>query len=381
MVDPTLPLVYGGRRGNPWTPAAGALLFVCLLAGCAAGAPPADEGDVPSPAEVRSAVANGSFEDFTANTTIVTRKNGTVVKRIRGHVVIKRVDGVGMKRVEYWAPPSRAGDVVVFNRTMEVEYDASAHAVETMDVTRPPRNASTFLDGQRIVSVERASVDGRRTYAVTLRPEDPRRNPFDRLILWFDARHWVPLRIDTYTTIEGEKYSYSRFYSDIAFDTGVSDDRFDFAVPAGANVSHRERPSTIFESIEALDMATGVPVPRPDVPDPFAFDAAVLYERGNRTFVSLSYVNEDEDARGFLSIGVYPNGSLREGQNVTVAGRPGRYRTENRTGHDRASQTLSWLCEGARYQVFAEDPTGTIDRAALRSVAASIECPAGSGAG
>lgn len=381
MVDPTHPLGSGGRPLHPGISATAVLLFVCLLAGCTGGAPPADQGDVPSPAEVRSAVANGSFEDFTANTTIVTRKNGTVVKRVRGHVVIKRVDDVGMKRVEYWAPEARAGDVVVSNRTMELEYDASEHTVETMDGTRPPRNASTFLEGQRVVSVEHATVDGRAAYAVTLRPPDSRSGAFDRLIIWFDATHWVPLRIDTFSTIEGEQYSYSRFYSDVSFNTGVEDDRFHFHVPAGADLTHRERPSTIFESIEALDRATSVPVPRPDVPDPFAFDAAVLYERGNRTFVSLAYEKDGEDAGSFLSIGVYPNGSLRGGENVTVNGRSGRYRSENRTEHDRASRTLSWRCEGARYQVFVLDPDESIDRTGLRAIAESIACPAGSAAG
>jgi outer membrane lipoprotein-sorting protein len=114
------------------------------------------------------------------------------------------------------------------------------------------RNASR---GEFDVSYEgTATVAGRRTHVLSLRPADADATDADvRQTLWIDADRFVPLKYRTNWTEAGEPVERTVAFSNVSFGADIPAERFRFEPPAGAAVVTPTLGANAAERIASID--------------------------------------------------------------------------------------------------------------------------------
>lgn len=122
-----------------------------------------------------------------------------------------------------------------------------------------------YFDEYAVTEIEETRVDGRAAYHVTFDPptdetiersvsvivgetefllpletaEKPTDRPADRVELWIERDRQFPVRFRA----EGDGFTLSIEYSDLSFDDGIPDERFEFEPPDSATATETDRSS------------------------------------------------------------------------------------------------------------------------------------------
>jgi len=273
----------------------------------------------------------------------------------------------GEYRTEVVAPEERAGNTVVAGDDTMWVYDEARNTVSTYNRSSyGTANASVAVvtglaTSYDVTDYERATLDGRETYRVTLVPEtDPGNSVETTVTAWLDTETYFPVTVEQSYDLENRSISTRTHYENVTLNATIPDERFTFDPPANATVESADLPDTqTFDSLESIRESVDVSVPDPEVPEGFEFQQGTLVEY-NHTTISLNYENETSR----LSVSkLSSERSLDGGENVTVGDHDGHLRSYGDT------TLVTWTCDGWTYSV-----SGTIDRAELLDVARSIEC-------
>lgn len=207
------------------------------------------------------------------------------------------------------------------------------------------------------------SVGGILTGEKTDKADNETADGVGRVEIWIDAEYMYILR----QTVEGED-PFEQRYTDVEFDPGIDDDRFELDVPENATVNEIETPEyREFDSIENLLTASPIEVERPTFE---TLDAT--FRRG---FLLLE--NDSEDVRVGIRYDVGQTNPLTvnkdsntgeatiEGESIQVDGVDGVYEEVSQNVH-----RISWTANGFRYQILASVET---DRETLIRLAESME--------
>jgi outer membrane lipoprotein-sorting protein len=273
----------------------------------------------------------------------------------------------GEYRTEVVAPEERAGNTVVGGTDTVWVYDEPHNEVTTYNRSSyGTANASTSVvtglaTGYDVTDYERATLDGRETYRVTLVPETDAGNSVDTTVTaWLDTETYFPVTVEQSYEFENTSVSTRTHYENVTLNATIPDERFTFDPPANATVESVDLPETrTFDSLDSMRESVEMSVPDPEVPEDFTFQQGSVVEY-NHTTLSLTY--ENESAR--LSVSkLSGDRSLDGGENVTVGDHDGHLRSYGET------TMVTWNCDGWTYSV-----GGSIDRAELLDIARSIEC-------
>jgi len=273
----------------------------------------------------------------------------------------------GEYRTEVVAPEERAGNVVVSGTDTVWVYDDERNEVSTYNRSAyGTANASAsvvtgFATHYDVTDYERATLDGRETYRVTLVPEKDTGTTVETTVTaWLDRETYFPVTVEQSYELENKSFSTHTHYENVTLNATIPDERFTFEPPANATVESVDLPDTrSFDSLESMRESVDLSVPDPEVPEDFSFQQGTVVE-SNHTTVSLTYENETS------RVGVSKMGgdlALDGGENVTVGDHDGHLHSYGET------TMVTWTCEGWTYSV-----SGTIDRTELLDIAHSIEC-------
>ncbi|SDJ72864.1 Outer membrane lipoprotein-sorting protein [Halovenus aranensis] len=183
-----------------------------------------------------------------------------------------------------------------------------------------------------------------------------------RMELWIDTEYMYILR----QKVEG-KDPFELRYTDVTFEPGIDDDRFEFEVPEGATVKEVATPQyQEFDSIAALSKESPVDIEEPSFETLDAtFDSAYLItrEESDEVRVGLQY-NVGQTTPLSVSKDTNTTELSTEGERVQIGGVTGVYETVSEGSHQ-----LTWVADGAQYRVFASLQT---DRETLIQIAESM---------
>lgn len=205
------------------------------------------------------------------------------------------------------------------------------------------------------------SVDGRETYVIHVAPENDTA-AYEQTI-WVDTERFFPIKKRTAWATNGEHTVVTTTYTDVSYDTGVSEDVFTPDFPDDTTVTVPETPEMrTFESVSALEAEAEMQVPEPDIPPGYELTYATQ-TRGQIRGVGLRYANRTS----LLTVAKYnyTYSPSAGGEQVTIDGRQAQL-TRGPTS------SLSWSCESYRYTVRGEGVSA--DR--LITVGQSVGCPA-----
>ena len=302
----------------------------------------------------------------------------------------------GELRSEALAPPSRAGNLRVYNGSVAWLYNATENTVTRVAQTDPqvvPRQRAVVRSvvaatngedpssrvsplpvvpgpgsgaavgnatGELEASYEgTATVAGRETYVISLTPAATATTSITEQTLWLDAEHFVPLRTDTTLEFGGNRTVISQEVTEVTFEPDLPPGVFEFDPPAGAQPERTTAAVTSYESRADLDAATALPVAEPAVPGQFELSRAQLTVRPDRAATVLRYTS----GVNVISV-IVGNGSEFDavsGEPVQVGNRTGRFDASGQVGR------VVWTCGDYEYAV-----AGTVPRETLTSVARSV---------
>lgn len=384
------------------TPVAVSLALLLATSGCASFGVLGGNGDASPPDED---VAEQFAELETLEATQVSNMDaGNATNQSR---VLVRADFTEPVRQyqRVLAPDERAGNRVVVNESASIIYDASDNAV-----TRVPRSTQMTVErGEYYASIVAAARENETVDApdigVSPLPVIPAEGPTASVptddiagysveylgtdtvagrdvlgfrmtpaseaaiditqTLWLDAEYYYPLKSHQTARLGNDTYEVRMHLENVSFNVDLPGDAFSFDPPENATVETLNVSTRTFDSRAALDRATELSLPDPEIPDGYEFDRGQRFGE-NVTQVNLQYTNGEGDRLTVTKMDYVSNGSggLGSGENVTVAGRDARYLT---TGQ---ANLLSWSCEETQYSVVA---TG-LDKEQVVAVAESVAC-------
>lgn len=103
--------------------------------------------------------------------------------------------------------------------------------------------------------------------------------------IWIDKKHWLPVRIET--DFEGFKLSVE--YTNISFNTGISDGEFEFSPPAGVKIIEPETKLPNNVSMEDAQSNVNFTILNPSYTAGYEFNGATVSKSGDVDSVSLVY--------------------------------------------------------------------------------------------
>lgn len=381
------------RRSVPFVLAIALLAAVVLLSGCA-GVFPSDSS---LPDGETAATAYQSLDGYTA--TVQIEQNSGPNRTLQ---LVADVDGT-QNRVEYLDPPALAGNVVVYNGSSLVRYNATRneYAVVSMSGQQPYERAAGQLrdvvesarasgettanpgvssaplpvvpaadtaaanaSGPFAVSYEgKETVRGREAYVIRYEAAGDRDRGVLNQTIWMDAEYFVTLKSTQYARFGESPSAYSFQMTNVTFDPDIDPDRFVFDPPEGATLNRSlSYETTVYESRSALATAAPMRVPAPPLPPGYDLDIASLVEGINGTAVELQY--RDGTSTIILSKSTAVDEvDLSTGKSVTVGDQPGRYRSSG------TQAVVVWRCADHAYVAI-----GTVQQSTLLDVARSVEC-------
>lgn len=378
-----------GTRGRSVAVLAGVGVVVALALGAGLlltgdnALPPADE----------AVQQYSELDAFNATYTVTFEEPGeTRTVRVRNTVS----PDSGKLRSEVLAPPSRAGNLRVYNGSVAWLYNATENTVTRVAQTEPqvvPRQRAVVRSvvaaangeepssrvsplpvvpgtgsgsavgnatGELEASYEgTATVAGREAHVISLTPVANATTSITEQTLWLDTEHFVPLRTNTTLEFRGNRTVISLEATDVAFEPDLPPGVFEFDPPTGAQPERSTATVTGYESRADLAAATALPVPNPTVPGQFELSRAQLTVRPDRAAAVLRYTS----GVNVISV-IAGNGSefdTASGEPVQVGNRTGRFDVSGQVGR------VVWTCGDYEFAV-----AGTVPRETLTSVARSV---------
>jgi len=371
-----------------------------VASGCSGIDGLADRTESPPDADVAQRYASLHSLEATRVTTVDT---GNATNETRSLV---RIDLSGDRVRRYQRvldPASRADDVTVVNDSGAVTYDADENTVtrvprtrygyrgnrsaylqrvvaaaHTDDVADPSSGVSPLpvvpaadggpsipegaIEGFEVDYLGTRTVAGRTAHGFELTAVSAAALSVDRT-LWLDSRYFYPLYTTQRLDYRNRTIETTTRLANVTFDADLPSGAFDFDAPANATVASPDATTRFFDAASALRERAAFPVPDPEVPAGYDFEGA-QYVDGNVTQATLRYATADGHRLAVTKTTAGDRGSFTLGENVTVAGRRGRYLTTPR------AKLVAWSCEERRYAVVATD----LGERALVAVADSVGC-------
>jgi len=237
-----------------------------------------------------------------------------------------------------------------------------SQSVEPLPVVPHGEGQPTESTGSMAVSYRGTeSVDGREAYVIRVAPENDTA-AYEQTI-WVDIDRFFPVKKRTAWTKDGEHTVVTTTYTNVSYDTGVSEDVFTPDFPDDTTVTVPETPDTrTYESVGALEADTEIQVPEPHIPPGYELTYATQTQ-GRVHSVGLRYMNRTS----LLTVAKYdrPGVGDNPSEGVTIDGQPAQVSYGLTT-------SVSWSCESYRYTIRGEGVSA--DR--LITVGQSIGCPA-----
>lgn len=307
-------------------------------------------------------------------------------------------------RVAWLAPPSRAGNVQIYNGSAVVRYNATrneyvsistsgldsfedggdriARAVDAAradgksTVERPPAGGAPL---PKVPAGSSADSDSDRKFEVTYEGTetvadreahvieyeavgDPASGILEQTV-WIDTEYYFTLKSTQVTRFDGNESTFTFRLSEVSIDPGLTESDFQFDPPSGAQ---RNRSSSYdvrgYDTRTQLASAVETSVPNPSVPSRFSLARADHVIGTNFTAVQLQY--QTSGSRLFVTKTTEQEyEETTEGEHVSIDGQTGRYRSGG-TG-----ALVVWRCDGYVYTV-----RGSLQRSAMLDVARSVGC-------
>jgi outer membrane lipoprotein-sorting protein len=379
-----------GTRGR----SAGVILAgVGVVVALALGAGLLLTGGTPLPSADEAAQQYSGLDAYNATYTVTFEEPGeTRTVRVRNTVS----PDSGELRSEALAPPSRAGNLRVYNGSVAWLYNATRDTVTRVTQAEPqvvPRQRAVVRSvvaaangedpssrvsplpvvpgseggsavenatGELEASYEgTATVAGRETHVISLTPAANATTSITEQTLWLDAEYFVPLRVNATLVFEGNRTVISQEATEVSFEPDLPPGVFEFDPPAGGDPERTTAAVTTYESRADLAAATAFPVPDPAVPGRFELSRAQLTVRPDRAAAVLRYTS----GVNVISV-VAGNGTefdTATGEPVRVGNRTGRFDVSGQVGR------VVWTCGNYEYAV-----AGTVPRETLTEVARSV---------
>jgi outer membrane lipoprotein-sorting protein len=373
------------------------LLAVVVVAALAVGGGLLLTGETSLPSGEEAAQQYGSLDAYNA-TYVVTydEPNGTRTVRVRNTVS----PDSGELRAEVLEPPSRAGNLRVYNGSVTWLYNATRNSVTRVTQPDPqvvPQQQALIhslvagangdgpssrisplpvvpaggagspvenATGELTVSYDgTATVAGRDAHVLVLTPVEEADTVIRNQTVWLDTERFIPLKSRAVLQFGDDRTVVSQETTAVAVGPDLPPGAFEFTPPAGAR-SEGTAAVTEYGSRAALRNATAFPVPDPTVPDRFELSGARLVVRPDRTAAVLRYTS------GVNVISVLAgNGSEYDnvtGEPVAIGNRTGRFSVSGQVGQ------VVWSCGPYEYSV-----AGTVSKGTLTEVASSVAARAG----
>ncbi len=406
-------------------------LLVLAASGAALGIVVLDAGeDDPDPERLldEAIETRTGLDALSGERVVELRREGETVTR---RVAVDERPGAASRVdvLESTAPHESEGDVHLENESATIRYDASAERIERRIRTVPHRqdhklaHLETLRDEYDLRYVGEDPVGNRSAHVVEAIPvteagvEHAIRlqigsTEFDALAservdvdespdtlnrtLWLDAEAGYPLKERGVADPEGaEPATIERRYERIELDPSLSDDRFRLDPPAEAEpvdvgpeeVRRVDSRSAAIEAVEtltaigAIDEANGdeppVPVPDPDLPSAYEFEAAIVVVDDGDLTVSTWYRDAEEtdpneasrDPAFYVERSTEAYGLVRaDWEEMTVRGADG-FR-----GERRGFVFVGWECSTGTVEVGHRS-----DEAVADELVDSTRCSVGTG--
>lgn len=159
----------------------------------------------------------------------------------------------GQYRVEYSAPDSQAGNVVVLNDDRMVSYNATSNEAYVMNISSEWSDTSysddtevgyfgqlgSTLNHSNVTYEGTAMVDGQEAYVLHLSPSDDS-GSFDyssERTLYLDTDTYLPVKRVATTEYGNQSVSSTTWY-DFETDTSFTEETFTYDIPEDATVTH-----------------------------------------------------------------------------------------------------------------------------------------------
>ncbi|GGM38625.1 LolA family protein [Haloarcula argentinensis] len=251
------------------------------------------------------------------------------------------------------------------NLNMETATDTTADSpsVEPLPVVPRGEQRPTVSAGTMTVSYHGTeSIDGREAYVIHVAPKDDTA-AYEQTV-WVDTEQFFPVKKRTAWTADDERTIVTTTYTDVTYDTGVSEDVFTPNFPDNTTVRVPETPDQqTYESVGALEADTKIQVPKPDIPPGYELTYATQ-TRGRVHSVGLRYMNRTS----LITVAKYDRLADEENasEGITIDGQPAQVSYGLTT-------SVSWNCERYRYKIRGRGVSA--DRLVI--VGQSIGCPSG----
>ena len=368
------------------------LVGVVVLSGCAL----LPGSDAALPDSDAAAEAYQSLDGYEATAHIYQTSGPDETVRL-----VQDVDG-NRSRTEFLSSPTRAGNLVVYNGSTLVRYNATTNeyavisfaesgpyasgaerirnAIESahdgddgggapvdsapLPVVPGAGDGSDSDSGQFTVSFEgKETVAGREAYVLHYKPVEDRATGILNQTVWLDAEYFVTIRAEQTHRFDENTSTYTMELSNVTFEPGLDDEQFQFDPPAGATLNESESfTTTTYDTRKRLAAATDLSVPDPEPLQAYDLIRANHINGPDFTAIELQY-QQGTSAVFVTKTTEQSYADLTEGEPVTVGSETGRYRA---TG---TRALVVWECDGRVYAV-----TGNVQKATLLEIARTIEC-------
>ncbi|AKB74127.1 hypothetical protein MSLAZ_0866 [Methanosarcina lacustris Z-7289] len=108
--------------------------------------------------------------------------------------------------------------------------------------------------------------------------------------IWIDKKYWLPVRIET----DFESFNSSVEYTNISFNTGISDDEFEFSPPAGVKIIEPETKLPNNVSMEDAQNNVNFTIMTPSYTAGYEFNGATVSKSEYVESISLVYMKGRE---------------------------------------------------------------------------------------
>ncbi|RYJ08257.1 DUF4367 domain-containing protein [Halogeometricum borinquense] len=300
----------------------------------------------------------------------------------------------GEARIKTLNPDRAAGNLVVVNQSVSWRYNA-VHDIATKRVadTNTSSLPSTVSGEIATNTTERynftydgtTTVSGHDTYKVALTPKNGTKNAglVTNETLWLDTQHWFPIKRQVVLSPFNQTTVSTRTFTEITFNTQVSDQRFTFNPPANTTIrtpTQNQTSSTSsntsdvhvtlhqYNSTSAAQSHVNFTISKPTwLPDGFTLDHVTVVTHDNVSSTGLLYTNETGT---HIKINQRPRATDKfthkspPGTSVTVNGHRGTYVSMSRISMVR------WNCSDSHYQV-----SSSLDKQTLLKIGNATTCP------
>jgi outer membrane lipoprotein-sorting protein len=349
-----------------------ALAALLVLSGCAGFAGQLDDDQQQQVAD-RLADRLEELDGFEATmTTEIETSDRSVTSKADVAVDLR----TGEYRTETLKPEQNAGDVMVYNGSSMVSYDASENVYHTFDVEMDGPAMGSNLSAQFDQLVEETdiiyngteTVNGQETHKATLVPTNESDQFVDAVTLWVETDRMVPVKMEMEASGMANLTTTVTF-SDVELNPEFQANTFEFEAPADATYEDNvvETETERYEDRAELASAVDLDVPPAELPDGFSFQDATVFEDEDGEPRSVMVDYSDGEREVTVSLSEAQGGMQAEvdgEEDVTVDGHDATYRPVG-----ESTGNVVWSCNGTEYIVF-----GNLDKSTLLSVADGIGC-------